>query len=99
MNIRRSAALATALFLTSSMVIAQDAPPTLEEMWAVIQRQQAEIEELRAQLARDPSAITGELLGSFGRRNPGHTDHQNKKLCEQRHRQLLGDSLCQDMLP
>ena len=50
MNIRRTAALATALFLTSSMALAQEAPPTLEEMWAVIQRQQAEIEELRAQL-------------------------------------------------
>jgi hypothetical protein len=50
MNIRRTAALATALFLTSSMALAQEAPPTLEEMWAVIQRQQAEIEALRAQL-------------------------------------------------
>ena len=37
MNIRRTAALATALFLASTMAIAQDAPPTLEEMWAVIQ--------------------------------------------------------------
>ena len=50
MNIRRTAALATALLLTSTVAIAQDAAPTLEEMWAVIQQQQAEIEALREQL-------------------------------------------------
>ena len=64
MNIRRTAALATALFLTSTLAHAQEAPPSIEEMWAVIQRQQAEIEELRARLgeAQQEVAATSEKI-------------------------------------
>jgi len=65
MNTRRTGALAALLCLTSTMAIAQEAPPTLEEMWAVIQRQQAEIEELRARLGetQQETAATSERIG------------------------------------
>ena len=65
MNIRKTAALTTALFLTSVAASAQEAPPTLEEMWAVIQRQQAEIAELRARLGetQQEAAETSERIG------------------------------------
>ena len=65
MNIRRTVALTTALLCASALTSAQEAPPTLEEMWAVIQRQQAEIEELRARLGetQQETAATSERIG------------------------------------
>ena len=51
MNIRKSVATAATLVLFASSASAQGAQPTLEEMWAVIQQQQAQIEALQAELA------------------------------------------------
>lgn len=51
MNSRPAATLLAAIFLTSSLAMAQDAPPTLEEVWEIVQRQQAEIDALRGELA------------------------------------------------
>ena len=50
MNIRRTVPLAGALLLLTSAALAEEAP-TLEEMWAIVQQQQAEIEALRSELA------------------------------------------------
>ena len=50
MNIRRTVPLAGALLLLTSAAVAQEAP-TIEEMWAIVQQQQAEIEALRGELA------------------------------------------------
>ena len=50
MSIRRSAPWMGALLLSASIATAQEAP-TLEEMWAIVQQQQAEIEALRGELA------------------------------------------------
>ncbi len=51
MNIRPVATLLAAICLTSSLAMAQDTPPTLEEVWEIVQRQQAEIDALRGELA------------------------------------------------
>jgi len=60
MNIRKIAPGLGALILSSSMAMAQDATPTLEDVWAIVQKQQAEIEVLRAELdeARQVQADT-----------------------------------------
>jgi hypothetical protein len=50
MNIRRTAPWMGVLMLSASIAAAQEAP-TLEEMWAIVQQQQAEIEALRGELA------------------------------------------------
>ena len=50
MSIRRIVPLAGTLLLLTSAALAQEAP-TLEEMWAIVQQQQAEIEALRGELA------------------------------------------------
>lgn len=51
MNIRHLAALCgVSLLLLSSLAAAQDTPPTLEDMWEIVQKQQAEIAALRAEL-------------------------------------------------
>jgi hypothetical protein len=50
MNIRWTAPWMGALLLGASIAAAQEVP-TLEEMWAIVQQQQAEIEALRDQLA------------------------------------------------
>ncbi|MDJ0710549.1 MAG: hypothetical protein QNJ14_09175 [Woeseiaceae bacterium] len=52
MNIRKAAPWLGALVLSSSLATAQDATPTLEEVWTIVQEQQAEIEALRAELDR-----------------------------------------------
>lgn len=57
MNIRPAAMLLAAIFLTSSLALAQDAPPTLEEVWEIVQRQQAEIDALRGELAEARQGI------------------------------------------
>jgi len=64
MNIRKTAPLLGALVLSSSLVQAQDTPPTLEEVWAIVQNQQAEIEALRGELAeaRQGMASTDEKV-------------------------------------
>ena len=61
MNIRRTVPLAGALLLLTSAALAQEAP-TLEEMWAIVQQQQAEIEALRSELA-EAKALQDELQG------------------------------------
>jgi len=51
MNIRQSATVCGAvLVLLTSLAAAQDAQPTMAEVWEIVQRQQAEIEALRAEL-------------------------------------------------
>jgi hypothetical protein len=51
MTIRLSATLCgTVLVLLTSFAAARQAPPTMEEVWEIVQRQQAEIEALRAEL-------------------------------------------------
>lgn len=55
---RRSIFL-SALFAGHSLAASAQEPPTLEDMWAIIQQQQAEIDELRDQLAAAESDIAG----------------------------------------
>jgi hypothetical protein len=51
MNIRQFAPIGSAiLVLFTSLATAQEAPPTIEELWEIVQRQQTEIEALRAEL-------------------------------------------------
>jgi len=54
-------ALAIACLLTSAPIFAQPAPTTIEEVWAIVQQQQAEIDALRAEVnrARSEVATTG----------------------------------------
>lgn len=63
MNIRRIALFLGAFLLSTSTAIAQDTP-TIEEVWAIVQQQQAEIEALRAELdeARQGQAATDEKV-------------------------------------
>jgi hypothetical protein len=56
MNIRTTAMALAAVFFAVSQAQAQDAP-TLEEMWAIVQQQQAEIEALRNELAEARAGI------------------------------------------
>ena len=64
MNIRQAGLLAGAIFLSTSLALAQEAPTTIEEVWEIVQRQQAEIDALRAELnaARDGLAATDEKV-------------------------------------
>ena len=57
MNIRRNAPVAGALLLLASVANGQEAQPTLEEMWAVIQQQQAQIEALQDELAETRQGV------------------------------------------
>ena len=51
MNIRQSATVCgMVILLLTSFAAAQEATPTMEEVWEIVQRQQAEIEALRAEL-------------------------------------------------
>ena len=56
MNIRKTAAVVAATLLVVTSVQAQETP-TLEEMWAIIQQQQAEIDALRGELAEARAGI------------------------------------------
>ncbi len=51
MFIRQVAPALGALFLFSSLASAQESAPTLEEVWAIVQQQQARIEALESELA------------------------------------------------
>ncbi len=51
MSIRTTAPLAGALLLYATAAMGQPVAPTLEEIWDIVQRQQAEIEMLREELA------------------------------------------------
>ena len=64
MNTRKIAPLFGALMLSSSLAMAQEAPATIEEIWEIVQRQQAEIDALRTELneARDGLAATDEKV-------------------------------------
>ena len=64
MNIRRTISLVTALLLASTASQAQQAPATIEELWEIVQRQQAQIDELRLELgeARAAMAATNERV-------------------------------------
>jgi hypothetical protein len=50
MNIRKIAPWFGLLLLIASFASAQEAPTTIEEVWEIVQRQQAEIDALRAEL-------------------------------------------------
>lgn len=54
----RSAAAAALLIVFSFPAAAQDAPPTVEELWEIVQRQQAEIEALKEQLGETREEVT-----------------------------------------
>ena len=58
MNIRKAALGFGAFLLGTSAALAQSAPATLEEMWEVVQRQQAEIEALRTELEQAQQGIS-----------------------------------------
>ncbi len=64
MNIRKTTPLVAALLLASTAGQAQQAPTTIEELWEIVQRQQAEIDELRLELgeARAAMAATNERV-------------------------------------
>ena len=64
MNIRQAGLFAGTLMLSTSLALAQEAPTTIEEVWEIVQRQQAEIDALRAELnaARDGLAATDEKV-------------------------------------
>jgi hypothetical protein len=64
MNIRKIAPWFGLLLLIASFASAQEAPTTIEEVWEIVQRQQAEIDALRAELneARDGLAATDEKV-------------------------------------
>ncbi len=57
MTICRSAAVIAAVVFASSMASAQEPPASLEEMWEIVQRQQAQIEALRAELDETRAGI------------------------------------------
>ena len=57
--------LAAAIFaLSTGAALGQEATPTIDEMWKIIQQQQAEIEALKAEIAetREESAATAERV-------------------------------------
>ena len=64
MIFRKSAALIAVLLLTSTASQAQQGAPTIEELWEIVQRQQAEIDELRRDLgeARATMAATNDRV-------------------------------------
>ena len=65
MNIRQIAPLSGALLLVlTSLAAASEAPPSIENLWQIVQRQQAEIEALRAELddTRQGVAATNEKV-------------------------------------
>ncbi len=64
MNIRKTLPLVAALLLASTASQAQQAPATIEELWEIVQQQQAEIDELRLELgeARAAMAATNERV-------------------------------------
>ena len=47
---RNKLLVALAVLLFGASAGAQETPPTIEEMWKIIQQQQAQIDELKAQL-------------------------------------------------
>jgi hypothetical protein len=57
MTTLKSLPLAAALLLTATAGHAQQAPTTIEELWEIVQRQQAEIDELRAALGEAQDAV------------------------------------------
>ena len=74
MNIRKFAPLAAALLLSTSLATAQETAPSLDEVWAIVQKQQAEIEALRAELNATQANVaesearieaTGDVVESF----------------------------------
>ncbi len=58
MNTRTTATLSVAMLLTASISMAQEATPSLEDVWAIVQQQQAEIEALRAELDATRQGVT-----------------------------------------
>lgn len=74
MNIRKFVPLAGALLLSASLATAQETAPSLDEVWAIVQKQQAEIEALRAELNATQANVaesearieaTGDVVESF----------------------------------
>lgn len=71
MKIRRFAPFCGALLiLLSSLSAAQEAPPGIEDLWQIVQRQQAEIDALRAELddARQGMVATNEKVAATEQR-------------------------------
>ena len=64
MGIRKTLPIAAALLLYGAAATGQPAGPTLEEIWEIVQRQQAEIETLRKELAeaRQGAAASAERI-------------------------------------
>ena len=54
---RKTATLSVAGLLLASTAMAQNATPTLEEMWSIIQQQQAQIAALQAELAETREGV------------------------------------------
>lgn len=57
MNMCRTMPLVAVLLLASTASQAQQAPATIEELWEIVQRQQAEIDELRLELGEARAAM------------------------------------------
>jgi hypothetical protein len=57
MNIRKTMPLVATLLLAGMASHAQPAPTTVEELWEIVQRQQAEIDELRLELGEARAAM------------------------------------------
>ncbi len=57
MSITRTTALAAVLLLAATAGHARQAPTTIEELWEIVQRQQAEIDELRVALGEAREAV------------------------------------------
>jgi hypothetical protein len=64
MSAQRTLVTLATLLLSTSAAFAQEAPPTIEELWKIIQQQQAQIDELKAQLqtAREDVAETAQRV-------------------------------------
>ena len=58
MNIRKLVPLAGAFLLSTSLASAQQTEPSLAEVWAIVQQQQAEIDALKAELAATREGVT-----------------------------------------
>jgi hypothetical protein len=57
MNTLQTVTLSGAVLFLASTAVAKDTPPSLEEMWSIIQQQQAQIEALQAELAETREGV------------------------------------------
>jgi hypothetical protein len=59
MGVYRFGPLCAVFLLPAMVAAAQEAPATVEEMWAIVQRQQVEIDELKRQLGETQDEVAG----------------------------------------